>query len=131
MEIDVQFSRATKITEQLAKLRKARITSQNDGQEPPNKKQALGNEEAFSNLHSFYREQLSESGDTQNPYGGSPYSSPANLARIMSLYGGLNHQALKKSREKPQPMREALQSNEGLIIFTPEDEPDSVSYTHL
>ena len=124
MEIEVQFTRATKITEQLAKLRKARTTSQKDGQEPPTKKQALSYDEAFSNLNGFYRDQLSETGDSQNPYGSSPYGSPANLARIMSLYGGLNPQALKKSREKPQPMREALQEGEGLTTFTPEDDPD-------
>lgn len=119
------FSRATKITDQLMKLRKARITAQKDEQGPPNKKQALSQDEAFANLNTFYRDQLSESGDVQNPYGNSPYSSPANLARIMSLYGGLNQQALKKSREKPQPMREALSMSEGLKSFSLEEDPDS------
>lgn len=106
------------------KLRKARITNQKDGEEPPKKKQAVSQDEAFANLTTFYREQLSESGDPQTVYGSSPYSSPANLARIMSLYGGLNQQALKKSRGKPQPMREALNSNEGLATFAPDEDPD-------
>lgn len=124
LEIDVQFGRATKITEQLAKLRKARVTSQRDSEGPASKKQALSHDEAFANLRSFYKDQLSESGDAQNPYGSSPYSSPANLARIMSLYGGLNHQALKKNREKPQPMREASQVGEGLVTFGLDEDPD-------
>lgn len=75
-------------------------------------------EEAFNNLTTFYRDQLSESGAPQNPYSTSPYSSPANLARIMSLYGGLSHDALKKTRKRPQPMREALNESEGLSTFT-------------
>jgi dynactin-4 len=35
----------------------------------------------------------------------------------MSLYGGLSYNALKKTREKPQPMREALGAPEGLVIY--------------
>lgn len=100
------------------------MTSPKGDEEPPKKKQALSHDEAFTNLTSFYRDQLSESGDAQNPYGSSPYGSPANLARIMSLYGGLNHQALKKSREKPQPMREALQTGDGLTTFASDKNPD-------
>jgi len=42
----------------------------------------------------------------------------------MNIYGGLSQQALKKSREKPQPMREALQPNEGLTTYTAEEDPD-------
>lgn len=36
----------------------------------------------------------------------------------MSIYGGLNHNALKKAREKPQPMREALTPSEGLSLLS-------------
>ena len=108
LEIDVKFKISTKITEQLAKHRKAKLCGDNtlaDVHTP---------ETAFSNLTTFYKEQLNELGDGQNPYSNSPYSSPANLARIMSLYGGLSVNALKKSREKPQPMREAREQSEGL-----------------
>lgn len=60
---------------------------------------------------------MTESGDQTNPYSNSPYSSPANLARIMSIYGGLSYNALKKSREKPQPMREAGNRAEGISTY--------------
>ena len=119
LEIGVQFSRAMKITEQLAKQRKA-ATSINTDKEPSDKK-VLNHDDAFANLATFYRDQLSESGDPLNPYSNTPYSSPANLARIMNLYGGLPYNALKKSREKPQPMREAREHSEGLVTITAED----------
>lgn len=78
----------------------------------------------FANLTKFYKNQLSES-DTSNPnnsFGDSNYSSPNNLARIMQLYGGLSAAALKKSREKPQPMREALSASEGLLLTASDSE---------
>lgn len=116
LEIGVQFSKSTKITEQLTKLRKAKISSEQD-KEPPDRSTS-SHDDAFTNLTNFYKDQLGGSGDAQNPYPNSPYSSPANLARIMSLYGGLPYNALKKSREKPQPLREALYQSEGLTTFS-------------
>jgi dynactin-4 len=86
----------------------------------------LTHDDAFANLTAFYKDQLSESGDPQNPYSNSPYSSPANLARIMSLYGGLSYNALKKSREKPQPMREAIAQSEGFASFKPDDSDSGI-----
>ena len=115
----MQFSKPTKITEQLNKQRKSRV-SPNDGKDSENET-VLSHDDAFANLTAFYKDQLSESGDPQNPYSNSPYSSPANLARIMSLYGGLSYNALKKSREKPQPMREAMAKSEGFALFSPDD----------
>ena len=112
LDIGVQLSKPTKVTEQLAKLRKSRVSA-----EPAAKGAQLSHEDAFANLTAFYKEQLNETGDPQNPYSGSPYSSPANLARIMSLYGGLSVNALKKTREKPQPMREARDEKEGAATY--------------
>lgn len=111
LDIDLRFAKPTKITEQLAKARKTKLSS---------------HEDAFASLTAFYKEQLSESADVQNTYSNSPYSSPANLARIMSLYGGLSHQTLKKSREKPRPMREAAGQAEGLHAYTLDDTDDDV-----
>ena len=122
LDIGVQFGKPTKITEQLNKQRKSRISGNEEKEEP--EKTDLTHDDAFVNLSAFYKDQLSESGDPQNPYSNSPYSSPANLARIMSLYGGLSYNALKKSREKPQPMREAMARSEGFASFKP-DESDA------
>ena len=131
LEIDVHFNKPTKITEQLARQRKARTSSAASAQnkdkeaELPRKDQqrvqrASSLDETFTNLMGFYKDQLSESGDPRDLYPNSPYtSSPANLQRIMSLYGGLSHSAQKKLREKPQPMREALSSSEGLTTYLP------------
>ncbi|KAK0285008.1 hypothetical protein LTR35_005208 [Friedmanniomyces endolithicus] len=117
LDIGVHFSKPTKITEQLAKQRKSRVSSRL----PAAGAQPLSHDETFANLATFYKEQLSESGDPQNPYSNSPYSSPNNLARIMSLYGGLSVNALKKTREKPQPMREARGDKEGMLMCSFED----------
>ncbi|KAF2721177.1 hypothetical protein K431DRAFT_268948 [Polychaeton citri CBS 116435] len=142
LDIGVQLPRPTKITEQLNKMRKARLappTRRLDGQDEDNAedevvkdepemlqgKRVLDPDTAFESLTRFYKEQLDETGDGQIQYGSSPYNSPANLARIMSLYGGLNYSALKKSRERPQPMREARDKTEGFQPYQASDEDGS------
>ncbi|PNS20090.1 hypothetical protein CAC42_5540 [Sphaceloma murrayae] len=80
-------------------------------------------EHRFNRLLKFYKTQLADS-DTaaNNPFGvDASYSSPSNLARIMQLYGGLSASSLKKAREKPQPMREALNQAEGLALVSDEN----------
>lgn len=124
LDIGVRFSRPTKITEQLAKARKARFAAPAEGEEKDAQIQHREHDDAFEKLVGFYKEQLSESADAQAQYGGGAYGSPANLARIMSIYGGLSHAALKKSREKPQPMREAAGASEGFAVVTTEDDED-------
>ncbi|OQO03264.1 hypothetical protein B0A48_11520 [Cryoendolithus antarcticus] len=128
-DVGIRLAKPTKLTEQLAKLRRARTDGPSRLQEDdeadaaraaetdPSKLQSRDHDDAFVKLTAFYREQLSESSDAPNPYGGSSYNSPANLARIMNIYGGLSHSALKKSREKPQPMREAHGLNGGVATF--------------
>lgn len=122
LDIDVRFSKATKITEQLNKLWKARNTPTEDEDTGLARRlpQELRHDAAFANLTKFYKEQLNESGEQQNLYSSSPYSSPANLARIMNMYGGMSYHTLKKSREKPQPMREAGGQLEGLSTYSEE-----------
>ena len=119
LEIGVQFNKPTKITEQLNKQRKSRTSGNDEKVAAP--KPGLTHDDAFTNLTTFYKDQLSESGDPQSASAASPYSSPANLARIMSLYGGLSYNALKKSKEKPQPMREAMSQSEGFQSFDSKD----------
>ncbi|KAK6419318.1 hypothetical protein LTR95_017079, partial [Oleoguttula sp. CCFEE 5521] len=129
----IKLAKSTKLTEQLTKLSGIRAQGRSSLQEDEeanaarvaetevSKPQSRDHNDAFGKLTTFYKEQLSESSDAPNPYGGSNYNSPANLARIMGIYGGLSHSALKKSREKPQPMREAHSVNEGVAIFQPGD----------
>lgn len=133
LDVGIQLSKATKITEQLNKLRQSKSVKLRDSHangldKDATEKIPLDHEGLFSSLSAFYKEQLSETSDPQNPYSNSPYSSPANLARIMSLYGGLSYDALKKSREKPQPMREAGNQAEGRLAYTidGEDEDEEV-----
>ena len=124
-DLGIRFSRPTKITEQLQKFRKSRTSK--PAEVSTASTAASGGDDPFAALTAFYKQQLNESGDAQTPYGGSPYSSPANLARIMSIYGGLSHTALKKNREKPQPMREAGNVTEGLLTYTADSEDGSLS----
>lgn len=125
MDIGLQFSRPTKITEQINKARKARFNIKE--QTPPEEglarpKQVRNHDGAFERLSAFYKEQLNETGEGANPYGNTAYGSPANLARIMGIYGGLTNNALKKSREKPQPMREAGDDGEGFAAYAVEED---------
>jgi dynactin-4 len=55
----------------------------------------------------------------------SNFNSPNSLARIMSIYGGLSHAALKKARERPQPMREALDVAEGLELLSHSEDAEA------
>ncbi|OQO00953.1 hypothetical protein B0A48_13642 [Cryoendolithus antarcticus] len=132
----IKLAKSTKLTEQLAKFRRTRVEGasglQHDDEAnvprvaitEASKPQPRDHDDAFGKLTTFYKEQLSESSDAPNPYGGSNYNSPTNLARIMGIYGGLSRSALKKSREKPQPMREAHGVNEGVATFQPEEDGD-------
>ncbi|KAK4508547.1 hypothetical protein PRZ48_002286 [Zasmidium cellare] len=126
LEIDVKFSKPSRITEQLQKAWKARYGAKEEKDEEDRKQHespGTQHDATFANLQRFYKDQLSESGDQPNMYSNSPYSSPANLARIMNLYGGLSYNALKKTREKPQPMREAGGLPEGLVTYTEDGIP--------
>lgn len=140
MDVGIQLSKPTKITEQLAKLRGRKTSSSSslarrslspaDASNPnvnvehnTDSRPTMTVDQKFADLTAFYKNQLSESaGMSGTTMSGSNYNSPDNLARIMSLYGGLSYTALKKSREKPQPMREALSAAEGLQISNLEDE---------
>lgn len=119
-DIDVLFNKPMKITEQLAKHRKTILGTAREGTDKDAKPKNLSHETAYSTLTAFYKGQLSQSGDPQNPFSNSPSGSPANLARIMNIYGGLSANALKKSQEKPQPMREARDQSEGLTAYAPD-----------
>ncbi|KAG8632113.1 hypothetical protein KVT40_001253 [Elsinoe batatas] len=135
LDAGIEFSKPNKIYEQLLRMRrpkKARL--EDDMPDRDVKEETPGPEGAettdldlldhkFSRLLKFYKTQLAES-DTavNNPLGlDASYSSPSNLARIMQLYGGLSAASLKKAKEKPQPMREALTGAEGLTLATSEE----------
>ncbi|KAI7492761.1 hypothetical protein KC367_g9012 [Hortaea werneckii] len=142
LDLDLVFHRPTKMTEQLAKHRKARIANAtaNANAAAASDSPHLQHESGFQKLQAFYQEQLTESSDAHGSgggYGSSPYGSPANIQRIISLYGGLSADALKKSREKAQPMREARSADEGLntyppsISATPDEDPDKAILARL
>lgn len=61
----------------------------------------------------------------------SNFNSPNSLARIMSIYGGLSHTALKKARERPQPMREALNTTEGLELISHSTDAEATAIEKL
>ena len=134
LDAGIEFSRPTKLTEQLARMRKrlGRGDEQSAGLDesevlspPPAPK---NRDAVFDNLAKFYRNQLQESDAApSNPFSDNSYSSPNNLARIMQLYGGLSGAALKKSQEKPQPMREALSAQEGLIVLGPDHDNRAIA----
>ncbi|KAF4552186.1 Hypothetical protein D9617_11g010350 [Elsinoe fawcettii] len=99
------------------------VREETPGPEVPEASELELQDHKFSRLLRFYKTQLAES-DTaaNNPFGlDASYSSPSNLARIMQIYGGLSAASLKKAKEKPQPMREALTTTEGLTLTSSDE----------
>lgn len=85
-------------------------------------------ESVFASLRSFYNSQLSASSPNEpllTPSGGYNYSSPASLARILSLYTGRSFYG-KKGQERPAPMREAAGTSEGLQVIDGASDEDAV-----
>ena len=90
----------------------------------------------FAALKSFYRDQIARSEEPNHFRTSSAdlthYSSPASLARLMSLYTGLGGaSALNKANQKPQPMREALHPSEGLLLSSNPDQSEEDTYARL
>ncbi|KAK5002030.1 hypothetical protein LTR28_011915, partial [Elasticomyces elasticus] len=131
LDAGIQFATSNHISDQLLKLRKPRSQEQNSdeagvkaivqGQDAP-PILTLSHEAHFSNLTSFYKTLLNDA-PTLNPYavfaaspGASAYSSPSNLARIITMYSA---SPSKNPQKKVLPLREALTSAEGLALLPP------------
>nr|POE88405.1 isoform 2 of dynactin subunit 4 [Quercus suber] len=138
IDVGARLSKSVKIGDQLSKIRRTRLQPGRSSRSPErtttgiedegnNQPQGAGtclsHDDAYSNLTSFYKTQMSEAqGENGDLYAStnSPYSSPANLARIMSLYSTTSSfQAMKKTREKPQPFAEARSRDEGMSAYYP------------
>ncbi|TKA77321.1 hypothetical protein B0A49_02115 [Cryomyces minteri] len=150
LDIGIQFDKPHKITEQLSRTKNggrvvssprdpekqrmgslSRDTPPTKLQEPPDTspQEPPDSDELFSNLAAFYKNQLGEASGTDQlgvGYTEYGYGSPSNLARIMNMYGGLSYTALKKSRKKPAPMREAQDTNEGLHLVSSTSEAATI-----
>ena len=137
LDIGWQFEKLTNIHQQLSKLKigGSKIPSpQKPSESEPNSE---GNSEApsdddpnsvFASLRSFYNTQLSAANPSDpllTPSGGFNYSSPASLARIMSLYTGRSFYG-KKGQEKPAPMRESADTSEGLRLIHPTRDSEAI-----
>ena len=82
----------------------------------------------FSKLRSFYKMQLSSSGNADplsTPSGSYNYTSPASIARIVSIYTGRGHWG-KKESTKSEQMREASDFGEGLRILDENTEQERI-----
>lgn len=128
MDIGWQFDKLNNIDHQMSKLtiggqekstpRKLSETEASpDGvsEEPADDE----HDSVFASLRSFYNSQLSASNPNEpllTPSGGYNYSSPASLARIMSLYTGRSFYG-SKGQGKSAPMREAADPSEGLRVI--------------
>lgn len=148
LDSDIQFSKPTKITDQLVRLRqgnrspspsRTRSTRSSlaphdelSSTEPDSTPPSQSSQDRFATLTRFYKDQLADQSSGSNVYlENGNYNSPSHLARILNLYGGLSHSALKKAREKPQPMREALNPNEGLELLSHSVDADAEAVEKL
>jgi dynactin-4 len=133
-EIGIKFDKPNGIYAQLQKLRNGghpRLTAKErkerrkeasqttaSTQAETAKDETLDVETQFESLKAFYQNQLAEASSAASglsALGDLGVSSPSSLARIMSLYSGDNLHS-KKSAARAGPMREALDSDEGLQI---------------
>ena len=125
LEIGWQFDKLINIHQQISKLRmsgeqRATITSKTDGGKASSDASTASSSDdepdtVFAALSSFYNLQLSATNPSDpllTPSGGFNYSSPSNLARIMTLYTGRSF--YKKDQGKGSTMREAADATEGL-----------------
>lgn len=138
LDSGIELSRSNKITEQLYRLRRPTASKNSEAAIAPSDQPAQTSpdpaedrlpEHAFARLLKFYDTQLHESDAApDNPFAlDASYSSPSTLHRIMNLYGGLTAASLKRSREKQQPMREALIASEGLSVLSPDADDEIIA----
>ena len=135
LDIGWQFDKLTNIHHQLSKLkiggaekstprRLSEIEATSD-----NTPEALPDDEpnsVFTSLRSFYNSQLSAANPSDpllTPSGGYNYSSPSNLARIMSLYTGRSFYGKKG---KTTSMHESADLSEGLQVFDPKSDNEAI-----
>jgi dynactin-4 len=131
LEAGIQFNKPTKITEQLLAMRQGDRSTSPSSTRSTRPTLATTDElsstqvsssrsihDRFATLVRFYKHQLADSSAAapQEYTDNTNYNSPRSLERIMNMYSATSHSALKKSREKPQPMREALDTPEGLEL---------------
>ncbi|THX33828.1 hypothetical protein D6D12_01290 [Aureobasidium pullulans] len=149
LDVGIQFSKPTKITDQLIRLRQGNRspspsrtrstrtslapTDELSSTEPDSTPPSQPSQDRFATLARFYKDQMADSaGAGLNAYSDAGnFNSPNSLARIMSIYGGLSHAALRKAREKPQPMREALDTTEGLEVLSHSADAEAESVKKL
>ncbi len=139
----MQFDKPNNISGQLEKLKGGRASGLSPkavkhieasqegegGREPAGQVQGtmIEVEERFANLKSFHTYQLNDPSlnPLMSPSGDSGYNSPNALARIMSMYTGTgSHQ--KKSRTKPNIMREAYGIEEGIKVLDPREDAATI-----
>lgn len=128
LDIGWQFDKLTNLHQQMSKMKiggqekaSPRNLSETEATPEESSGQSTDGEHGamFASLRSFYNSQLSAANPNEpllTPSGGYNYSSPASLARIMSLYTGRSFYG-KKGQGKPAAMREASDSFEGLRVI--------------
>ncbi|KAG9573720.1 hypothetical protein KCU77_g15055, partial [Aureobasidium melanogenum] len=149
LDVGIQFNKPTKITDQLVRMRSGNRspspsrtrstrtslapTDELPSTDPDTAPPSQPAQDRFATLSRFYKDQMADaSGAGPNGFSdNSNFNSPNSLARIMSIYGGLSHTALKKARERPQPMREALNSTEGLELLSHSADADATAVEKL
>lgn len=133
LEIGITFDKSINISGQLAKMRNGgqiqetareramtgTLADSNNNELQLSSREVAENQ--FSNLATFYKNQIAEStpsglAGTNSSYG---LDSPGHLTRLLSTYGV---GGLKKQKGKPAAMREALTESEGLILDSIDDD---------
>jgi dynactin-4 len=130
-EVGIEFDKPNNITAQLANtaapLSKSGTGDAVSKQENSNGRNGSKPVDAFTALRKFYYTQAQDNSTRSSQYGnGLGISSPANLTRIMGIYGSLGSGQKPKGESKKTTFREARDANEGLSIF-PGHEEDRIN----
>lgn len=135
LDIGIKFEKPSNLYGQIFKMKgKSAPQPLSSSHREAMKDQAVGSElgsdpdGTFASLKSFYTSQLSAlaaSNPLLTPAGEINYNSPSSLARLVSLYADLGTYG-KKSKVKPQEMRESGNRAEGLRLIDPLADSDAV-----
>ncbi|KAG8534167.1 uncharacterized protein KY384_001011 [Bacidia gigantensis] len=136
LDIGWQFEKNANLHHQIAKLRleddqqdKSSSKEYFSSSTPSTNEADAESRSTFANLRSFYRSQLSVSGNADpllTPSGGYNYNSPSSIARIVNIYTGKGTYG-KKDPSKGGQMREALDNSEGLRVLDHENDQDIIN----
>ncbi|KAF2400168.1 dynactin p62 [Trichodelitschia bisporula] len=132
LDIDLKFDKPNNITGQLSGSKRPEPSTPVDTPDPDlsrassPKPDPKTRDEVFTALNAFYKNQITHDVDAPgHAFAEQAFSSPHSISRLLNLYST----GKKLKRQRPKPMSEALTPADGLVLFDPESELDTIKRT--